>query len=657
MGFDMGWNEELDRIGERSEILDLAPKMAAIAETSAATADFDAKAVALGTSLPGIAGMALMQMRAGFWEPTAPSASTLPPERISRDLLADTLDAESARAGSAGLCAAPLSDDGSPEILVVESRTSTAAKSTTSKSTTDDSLERVSNLAGLFSAARRQLLSRLSLERRLRRLQSMLKISQQWRQTQELSSLLEMMAEASTELLDAERASIFLWDEPNRILFGRPALGVEGGELRIADDQGVVGDVMQSGELRRVDADPYDQREIDRSVDKQLNFETRTLLCAPLRGAEGQMFGAFELINKRSGNFTKEDEEALLELAQHASIALESTQQHEHLIQSRNQVAEEAAGGVTLIGNCPAIQALRSKVERVANTDLSVLILGENGCGKEVVSQMIHYLSDRRSEPIVAVNCAAITESLLESELFGHEAGAFTGAVEMRVGKFELAAEGTLFLDEIGDMSSGGQAKLLRVLEEKLVVRVGGVNPIHTNARVIAATNQDLGELVQNKRFREDLFFRLNVVTLELPPLNERGDDIILLAEHFLNEFALKARRKPPKLMASARKRLLAHAWPGNVRELRNVTERLAFLSMKDQIDADELALNLVSTTKTQGEGVAEDLRLDEATKAFQADYIQRRIDRCRGNVALAARELGLHRSNLYRKMRQLEME
>ncbi len=648
----MGWNEELERIGGRSDVLELAPRMAAIAETADHAAGFDAQAIALASSLPGVLGVALMTIRGGHWEPTPENAATLATEQIPTELLADALDAEAAQASPRGLCAAPLSLDGPAIVLVVASE-----QPSPESSSRETSLERGVSLAGLVSAARRQLIARLALERRLRRLQSMLKIAQQWRQTQELSSLLEMMAEASTELLDAERASIFLWDKPNKVLVGRPALGVEEGELRIADDQGVVGDVVQSGELRRVDADAHDQSDIDRSVDEQLNFETRTLLCAPLRGKKGQLFGAFELINKRSGNFSKEDEEALLELAQHASIALESTQQHEHLVRSRNQVAEEAAGGVLLIGKCPAIEALRTKIDRVAKTDLSVLILGENGCGKEVVSQMIHYLSDRRSEPFVAVNCAAIAESLLESELFGHEAGAFTGAIDTRVGKFELAAEGTLFLDEIGDMSGGGQGKLLRVLEEKLVVRVGGVNPIHTNARVIAATNQDLTALVRERRFREDLFFRLNVVTLELPPLNERGDDIILLAEHFLNEFALKARRKPPKLLASARKRLLAHAWPGNVRELRNVTERLAFLSIKDQIDAEELALNLVSASTSQGDGVPGDLRLSEATQAFQADYIQRRIDRCRGNVALAARELGLHRSNLYRKMRQLNMD
>jgi Nif-specific regulatory protein len=372
-------------------------------------------------------------------------------------------------------------------------------------------------------------------------------------------------------------------------------------------------------------------------------------------GKRGDLLGAFEMINKREGNFSDEDEAALTDLAHHAAIALENTQQYEHLLQSRNQLANQAAQTVRLIGQCPAIEALRGTVRRVAETDLAVLILGENGTGKEVVSQMIHYLSRRRNEPFVAVNCAALTETLLESELFGHEKGAFTDAREMRAGKFELASGGTLFLDEIGDMSLSGQAKMLRVLEEKVVVRVGGSTPIHTDARVFAATNQNLVEMVRAKRFREDLYFRLNVVTLELPPLRDRGDDVLLLAEHFLREFCAKARRRMPKFTAAARKRLLGHSWPGNVRELRNLTERLAYLSPDDTIDADDLAF-IFSPTADAATLFPLDLSLADATKRFQTQFIKQQIEATRGNMTDAAQRLGLHRSNLYRKMRQLDL-
>uniref|UniRef100_UPI0023A85778 sigma 54-interacting transcriptional regulator n=1 Tax=Thioclava electrotropha TaxID=1549850 RepID=UPI0023A85778 len=237
-----------------------------------------------------------------------------------------------------------------------------------------------------------------------------------------------------------------------------------------------------------------------------------------------------------------------------------------------------------------------------------------------------------------------------------HEKGAFTDAHETRAGKFELAAGGTIFLDEIGDMSLGGQAKLLRVLEEKVVVRVGGTQTIATDARVIAATNQDLAELVRNKQFREDLYFRLNVVTLELPPLRERGDDIVTLAEHFLAQFAAKARRVPPTFSAAAKKRLRGHTWPGNVRELRNMMERLAYLAPSDRVDEEDLDF-IISPTGEQPQALSLELPLNDATRRFQAEYIKRQIARAGGNMTEAAKHLGLHRSNLYRKMRQLGME
>lgn len=489
--------------------------------------------------------------------------------------------------------------------------------------------------------------------RRVRRLEAILEIAGQWNQNLEMESLLHQMAETSTRLLESERASIFLWDRTNRVLVGRPALGVESGELRVPDNQGIVGQVVQSNACLRVDESNRDA--IARDVDQQLGFHTRNLLCVPLQGADGKVLGAFEMINKRMGNFTQEDEVGLVELASHAAIALENSQHIQQLLQSKKQIAQQAANQVQLIGQSIAIEQLRTTVKRVAGTDLALLVLGENGTGKEVVSQLVHYLSPRRDEPFIAVNCAALTETLLESELFGHEKGAFTDAHASRQGKFELAAGGTLFLDEIGDLSLAGQAKLLRVLEEKVVVRVGGSIPIPTDARVIAATNQNLSEMVEQKRFRQDLFFRLNVVTLELPPLRARIDDILLLADHFLSDFAAKARRSVPRFTAAAQTRLRQHTWPGNVRELRNLMERLAFLTQGDTVDVDDLAF-ILSPTKDSAAGVSLELSLSDATGQFQTDYIRKQIEAAGGNMSDAARNMGLHRSNLYRKMRQLGM-
>ena len=491
--------------------------------------------------------------------------------------------------------------------------------------------------------------------RRIRRLEKILEITTQWGQSDSLQSLLHAMAEAATELVEADRASIFLWDRPNRQLVARPALGLSDEELRLPDDKGIVGQVVQSRQPRRVGRGPGEE-EIDRSVDSATGYTTETLLCVPLVTPEGRALGAFEVLNKRHGPFTKEDERELIELASHAAVALENTQQMAELLSTHQMLVDEAAEGVRLIGESPAVDAVRSTVRRIAPTDLAILILGENGTGKEVVARSIHYLSDRRDRPFVAVNCAALTETLLESELFGHEKGAFTDARETRPGKFELASGGTLLLDEIGDMSLSGQAKLLRVLEEKTVVRVGGSTPIHTEVRVLAATNQDLAAMVRERRFREDLFFRLNVVSLELPPLRDRGDDVLLLAEHFLGEFCRRMGRRPPRLTGVTRQRLLEHTWPGNVRELRNLFERLAYLTSGDEIVPADLAF---IDTGASGDEVRmpTGATLADATHDFQESYIRHMISRTNGNMSAAAKRLGLHRSNLYRKMKQLGME
>ena len=490
--------------------------------------------------------------------------------------------------------------------------------------------------------------------RRIRRLEKILEITHAWGQTSCMEALLQAMAEAATELLESDRASIFLWDKANKRLVARPALGVEDDELTLPDDTGIVGQVIQTLEPRRVSG-KVGSDEIARTVDAETGYHTKTLLCVPLVDVNGKCLGAFEVLNKLDGHFTDEDERGLQELAAHATVALENTQQLEELLSKHQMLVEEAAEGVQLIGDSPAIEAVRSTTRRIADTDLAILILGENGTGKEVVARSIHYLSSRRDQPFIAVNCAALSESLLESELFGHEKGAFTDARETRAGKFELASGGTLFLDEIGDMSLGGQAKLLRVLEDKTVVRVGGSTPIHTEVRILAATNQDLSSMVRERKFREDLFFRLNVVSLELPPLRERGEDILLLAEFFLETFCRNMGRNTPSMTAAAKKQLMSHPWPGNVRELRNLMERLAYLSSGERIEVEDLAFIDAGGT---GDSISLDLgsTLTAATRQFQQEYIRQMIENTQGNMSQAAKRLGLHRSNLYRKMRQLEM-
>ena len=492
--------------------------------------------------------------------------------------------------------------------------------------------------------------------RRIKRLQTTLHIASSFSSARETQPLLELIAKEATRLLESERSSIFIWDREHKQVVACPALGVEGNTLRLPDDVGIVGDVIHSGKTIRVD-EAYNDERFDPSVDKSSGFRTHNLLCVPLRNNAGELIGAFEVMNKEKGkaDYDDADAQSLEELGVQAATALENTREIEQLSRSRDQLTEQAKQKVRIIGKSSAISALRSTIERLASTDLPVLILGESGTGKEVVSQSLHYQGPRANTPFIAVNCAALTETLLESELFGHEKGAFTDAHETRAGKFELAEGGTLFLDEIGDMSPGGQAKLLRVLEQKVITRVGGSESIPINVRVVAATNAKLADAVRDKKFREDLYYRLSVVTLDLPPLRERPDDVILLAEFFLAQFCSQANRRVLKISAEAKKRLQAHIWPGNVRELRNLMERVAFLCAGDRVEVEDLAF-ILSPSRDSVVDMSADLSLKEASRRFQQEYIRRTIKRVGGNMSEIAKCLGLHRSNLYRKMSQLDM-
>ena len=578
----------------------------------------------------------------GKWHSRAESG---PARALPNDLLAEVLDREAIRTDG-NWAAGPLAPRAAQaEAIVLH----------WPKAVASDALAAFESLLPIVREVLELVRARYQQARHVRRLEAVLEIAQQWNQTREIEPLLVQMAEAATRLFQCDRASIFLWDRQNRLLIGRPALGVKGGELRVADDRGVVGRVLQSGQPMRVD-DAAEPDVIDHQIGAQLSYRTRTLLCVPMQSRSAERLGVFELLNKTSGKFTQEEEIELTELAAHAAVALENVQDRQRLMATNRQLVEQAAEGVRLIGDCPAIESLRSIVGRVAQTDLAVLVGGENGTGKEVVAQTIHYQSRRRGQPFIALNCAAIPESLAESELFGHEKGAFTDAREARPGKFELASGGTLFLDEIGDLSLNCQAKLLRVLEEKVMVRVGGSVPIPSDARVLAATNQNLAEMVHEKRFREDLYFRLNIVTIDLPPLRERGSDILLLAEHFLRDFCRRARRAPPDLAAAACKRLTEHPWPGNVRELRNLMERLAYLTTGERIEAEDLAF-ILSPRREAASTADLGRNLADATTSFQSDYIRRTIQQLDGNMSRVAEQLGLHRSNLYRKMNQLGMQ
>jgi len=306
----------------------------------------------------------------------------------------------------------------------------------------------------------------------------------------------------------------------------------------------------------------------------------------------------------------------------------------------------------TIVGESYVLRQLLEQVAMAAPTNGRVLIYGENGTGKELVARTIHMRSRRAKGPFIEVNCAAIPEELIESELFGHMKGAFTGAVSDRRGKFELADGGTLFLDEIGDMSVKTQAKVLRALQEQIVEPVGGTSSVKVDVRVIAATNKDLPTEIRAGRFREDLYFRLNVIPIFVPPLRDRDADIPLLAEHFMIEFAREYGRRPKQLDTGAATGLRSYRWPGNVRELRNVIERLMIMVPGDTIALSDLAfLDGGTLTAVEQPGVPA-VPLHEARERFERDYILRALAAQHGNISRTADALGVERSNLYRKMK-----
>jgi DNA-binding NtrC family response regulator len=309
-----------------------------------------------------------------------------------------------------------------------------------------------------------------------------------------------------------------------------------------------------------------------------------------------------------------------------------------------------------IVGRSPAMQRVFETIDKVADTDVTVLIRGASGTGKELVANALHYRSPRRAKPFVKMNCAALSQELVESELFGHERGAFTGALARREGKFEAADGGTLLLDEVGDMPLETQAKLLRALQEKEFERVGGNVPIRVDVRVIAATNQDLEAAVAAGRFREDLYYRLRVIELVIPSLAERREDIPLLVDHFLKEAARRFGRDVKPLTGEALRACVGEAWKGNVRELRSAVEQALLLAPGPEITTADLFARPAATAGTPASPAPVSFRdaKDRMVETFERDFIRQALRRHGGNITKAAEEIGMHRQNLQQKMREL---
>ncbi len=354
----------------------------------------------------------------------------------------------------------------------------------------------------------------------------------------------------------------------------------------------------------------------------------------------------------------------------HLKLLVKRAARQQELLRENLLLREEYAaryGFPRIVGEHPSMKEASQQVQRVAATDSTVLLLGESGTGKELFARAIHYLSPRRDHPFVALNCAAIPEGLVENELFGHERGAYTGAGARKVGKLELAHRGTIFLDEIADLPPSIQSKLLRVLEERRFDRVGGTQPIEVDVRILAATNKDLRTAAAEKSFREDLYFRISAVPITIPPLRERGDDVLLLAEHFLQRFRREFRKPALHLTSHAKACLASYPWPGNVRELQNALERAAILSNGQTIDAAALQLPTprpaagqmpegMLDENFQWEGTLQEVS-ERALKHVERFKIETALRECKWNKTRAAEKLGVSYKTLLNKIRSLGLE
>ncbi|PYS33193.1 MAG: sigma-54-dependent Fis family transcriptional regulator, partial [Acidobacteria bacterium] len=381
--------------------------------------------------------------------------------------------------------------------------------------------------------------------------------------------------------------------------------------------------------------------------------QIRSLLCVPLLVFGSKLGVIYADTTRLDVRLDEHHLHLLTAIASVMAVALEHARYVEWLESENRRLQEEINIEHDMVGDSTRMRDVYQFLSKVAPTDSTVLILGESGTGKELVARAIHRNSKRANRPFVAINCAALTESLLESELFGHERGAFTGAITQKKGKIEVADGGTVFLDEIGELALPLQAKLLRVLQEREFERVGGTRPIKVDIRLIAASNRNLDEAVKTNRFRQDLFYRLNVLCVTLPPLRERREDIPLLASYFVQRYSRQANRPVSGISPEAHALLKQYDWPGNVRELQNALERAVVLGMSDHIRPEDLPEALVETNLPARGAV---LRYHDSVSSVKRQLIIKALEQAGGNFTEAARLLDLHPNYLHRLVRNMDI-
>jgi len=487
------------------------------------------------------------------------------------------------------------------------------------------------------------------------KLESLLEINEQLNsQFFDLEGLFSQILQSASRLTGGEASSLLLLDPEGKELEFVVALGSKGDEVksfRVPKGQGIVGWVAQHNRSIIVDDVASDSRFYSK-ISKNVGYTTRNILASPLR-VKGQCVGVLEILNKIGNDVFTNDDMTWLEIfANQAGLAIQNARNfqamQEELVILKRELNSKPVKTRILTQNQKMLDLLEL-CRKYASADSAILIQGENGTGKELFAEYIHNSGPRSSGPLIRVNCAALPEDLLESELFGHVKGAFTDAVSDRVGRFEQAQGGTLFLDEIGTIPLALQSKLLRVIQTRSIERIGSNRAISLDVRIVAATNSDLTREVANGTFRQDLFYRLNVLPIQVPALRERRDDIPLLVEYFLRELAVRFDKPITGLEPEALEILRVQKWPGNIRELQNVLERAVVLTPHLVLTQQDLVLESTGTYESL-------LDLKQAVLGFKSDLILKAIRLCGGNQTKAAQRLGIQRTYLSKLLKELNI-
>ena len=476
----------------------------------------------------------------------------------------------------------------------------------------------------------------------------------------DLNSLLTQILDSATRLIMGEASSLLLVNREKQELFFLVALGEKGAEVKrftVKMGEGIAGWVALHNKSIIIGDAENDDRHAH-NISKDVNFPSKAMIAVPMR-VKDECLGVIELINKTNGKpFDQEDLEWLEIFANQAGLAIANARNIER-VQGEIQLLQDQLGADqgyhTLIAKSPITLEKLEIIDRVAKTDSSVLLLGESGVGKELFAEQIHLRSLRNNKPFVRVNCAALPEGLMESELFGHVKGAFTNAISNRQGRFEQANGGTIFLDEIGDLSLALQAKLLRVIQERAYEKLGSDITLTVDVRILAATNKDIEKLVAQGEFRSDLYYRLNVLPLYIPPLRQRPEDIPDLADFFLRKFMRETKKQFDGFSDEAMEVMLSYSWPGNIRELENCIERACVISKHQQILGEDLLLKEIGISSIP-QGDIGDRSLKNVLNAFKMRYIKKVLKDNNWNQTETARALDIQRTYLSRLIKELDI-